>query len=91
MVGDLVLVSKVRLANFPGRGSLECMRGWSINLFRIRGIQISLHYLFFVLPAFVSYYGWRDGGAQGVFWATRLSWAISSAFSFTSSATHSQA
>ena len=44
------------------------MLGWSINLFRIRGIQITLHYLFFLLPAVASYYGWRDGGMEGALW-----------------------
>ena len=41
----------------------------SINLFRIRGIQISLHSLFFLLLAYVCYGGWHDGGMQGLWWS----------------------
>jgi Zn-dependent protease len=45
------------------------MLGWSINLFRIRGIQISLNWLFFLLLAWVCRDGWHDAGAQGVYWS----------------------
>jgi len=45
------------------------MLGWSINLFRIRGIQISLNWLFFLLLAWVCRDGWHDAGAQGLYWS----------------------
>jgi Zn-dependent protease len=45
------------------------MLGWSINLFRIRGIQISLNWFFFLLLALVCRDGWHDAGAQGVYWS----------------------
>jgi Zn-dependent protease len=37
------------------------MFGWSINLFRIRGIQLAVHASFFLLLAYVAYEGWSDG------------------------------
>ena len=48
------------------------MLGWSINLFRIRGIQISLNWLFFLLLAWVCMDGWKDGGIEGVEWGAAL-------------------
>jgi len=44
------------------------MLGWSINLFRIRGIQLSLHFSFLLLLAYAGYEGWQDAGSAGVFW-----------------------
>jgi Zn-dependent protease len=41
----------------------------SINLFRVRGIQISLHSLFFLLLAYFCYVGWHDGGMLGAWWS----------------------
>ncbi len=38
------------------------MFGWSINLFRIRGIQLALHFSFVLLLAYAAYTGWADGG-----------------------------
>jgi Zn-dependent protease len=38
------------------------MLGWSINLFRIRGIRISLHFSFILLLAYVCNEGYREGG-----------------------------
>jgi Zn-dependent protease len=48
------------------------MLGWSINLFRIRGIQISLNWLFLLLLAWVCEDGWHDGGLMGVEWGVAL-------------------
>jgi len=48
------------------------MLGWSINLFRIRGIQISLNWLFFLLLAYVCNEGWKDSGMVGVGWGVAL-------------------
>jgi Zn-dependent protease len=45
------------------------MRGWSINLFRIRGILISLHFSFLLLLAYVSDEGWKEGGVTGMYWS----------------------
>jgi Zn-dependent protease len=44
------------------------MLGWSINLFRIRGIQLSLHFSFVLLLAYAGYEGWLDGGTEGLCW-----------------------
>lgn len=35
------------------------MLGWSMNLFRVRGIQLAVHFSFFLLLAFVGYEGWQ--------------------------------
>src|SRR5277367_4215846 len=69
IVGALACGSKVRLALWRSRVSLECMRGWSINLFRIRGILISLHFSFLLLLAYVCDEGWKEGGATGMYWS----------------------
>jgi len=46
------------------------MLGWSINLFRIRGIQLSLHFSFLLLLAYVAGEGWNEGAWPGVVWNT---------------------
>jgi Zn-dependent protease len=45
------------------------MLGWSINLFRIRGIRISLHFSFLLLLAYVCQEGWKDSGLSGLEWS----------------------
>jgi Zn-dependent protease len=52
------------------------MLGWSINLFRVRGIMISMHYSFLLLLAYVCYEGWQDGGAAGLWWSAAVFLAI---------------
>lgn len=44
------------------------MLGWSINLFRIRGIRISLHVTFLLLLAYYCQQGWLQGGFSGAVW-----------------------
>ncbi|HEX2100779.1 MAG TPA: site-2 protease family protein, partial [Candidatus Synoicihabitans sp.] len=44
------------------------MLGWSINLFRIAGIQLALHWSFLVLLGYVAWEGGRDAGVRGVVW-----------------------
>jgi Zn-dependent protease len=44
------------------------MLRWSLNLFRIRGIQLSVHAFFFLLLFLNGFYGWADGGWIGVAW-----------------------
>jgi Zn-dependent protease len=44
------------------------MLGWSINLFRIRGIQLSLHFSFVLLLVYAGYEGWQDEGGTGMAW-----------------------
>src|SRR5882724_9982488 len=44
------------------------MLGWSINLFRIRGIQLAVHFSFVLWLAFAADQGWRDGGFEGLIW-----------------------
>lgn len=45
------------------------MLGWSINLFRIRGIQLSLHFSFFLLLAYIGGTGWWLEGLSGLIWS----------------------
>lgn len=45
------------------------MLGWSINLFRIRGIQLAVHISFFLLLAYVADVGWREAGWPGLLWS----------------------
>jgi Zn-dependent protease len=45
------------------------MLGWSINLFRIRGIRLSLHFSFLLLLAYVCQQGWIEGGLPGLGWS----------------------
>lgn len=41
------------------------MLGWSINLFRVFGIQLAMHVSFLLLLAYVGYDGWMEGGWLG--------------------------
>jgi Zn-dependent protease len=52
------------------------MSGWSINLFRVRGIMISLHFTFFLLLAWVAYSGWQEDGVPGLLWSAGFLVAI---------------
>src|SRR6266566_4552253 len=45
------------------------MLGWSINLFRIRGIQLAVHASFFLLLAYVANGGWHEEGLSGLLWS----------------------
>jgi Zn-dependent protease len=42
------------------------MLGWSFNLFRVRGIQLAVHFSFLLLLAYVADEGWKDDGAAGL-------------------------
>lgn len=44
------------------------MLGWSIPLFRIRGIQLSLHGSFLLLLGYVAWSGWDEGRTAGMLW-----------------------
>jgi Zn-dependent protease len=46
------------------------MLGWSINLFRIRGIQLAVHGSFFLLLAWVANEGWKESGLPGLLVST---------------------
>ena len=48
------------------------MFGWSINLFRIRGIQLAVHASFFLLLAYAAYEGWQDGGWVPLLWSVGI-------------------
>jgi len=41
------------------------MLRWSINLFRVFGIQLAVHWSFLLLLAYAAYLGWQDGGWAG--------------------------
>jgi Zn-dependent protease len=45
------------------------MFGWSINLFRIRGIRISLHWTFAVMLLYECNEGWKLAGVPGLLWS----------------------
>lgn len=45
------------------------MLGWSFNLFRIRGIQLSVHFSFLLLLAYVAHEGWAQDGQAGLWWS----------------------
>ncbi len=40
-----------------------------MNLFRIRGIRLEVHFSFFLLLAFVAQEGWSEAGWSGVLWS----------------------
>jgi len=44
------------------------MLGWSMNLFRVRGIQLSVHASFFLLLAYAAWEGWAGAGGLGSAW-----------------------
>lgn len=46
------------------------MLGWSINLFRIRGIQLAVHASFFLLLAYAGWEGWRADHWPGLVWGS---------------------
>lgn len=46
------------------------MLGWSIPLFRIRGIQLALHGSFLLLLAYVAWEGWTGQAWTGMIWSS---------------------
>ncbi len=48
------------------------MLGWSMNLFRIAGIRLAVHYSFFLLLAFVAWQGAQEAGLWGAVEAIAL-------------------
>lgn len=46
------------------------MFGWSIKLFRVRGIQLAVHWSFLLLLGYVAWDGYRDAGAGGAWWGS---------------------
>jgi Zn-dependent protease len=48
------------------------MLGWSLKLFRVRGIQLAVHVSFFLLLGVNAYVGWAEAGREGLFWSTLL-------------------
>jgi Zn-dependent protease len=62
MGGDYSRPRAKRLAIFAKALLLPLMLGWSMNLFRVRGIQLAVHFSFFLLVALFAEIGWADGG-----------------------------
>lgn len=56
------------LAKTTGALLLRHMLGWSMNLFRVRGIQLAVHFTFFLLLGYTAWHGWTDDRLTGVFW-----------------------
>lgn len=52
------------------------MLDWSIKLFRIRGIQLEMHFTFLLLLAYFGYEGWTYAGPVGLFWGCLLLLAV---------------
>ncbi|MDI1248263.1 MAG: site-2 protease family protein [Lacunisphaera sp.] len=48
------------------------MLGWSINLFKVFGIQLAVHASFVLLLAYYGYEGWVEGGLPGLLWSVGL-------------------
>lgn len=48
------------------------MLRWSLNLFRVRGIQLALHFSFFLLVGVNAFVGWSEGGMAAAVWYTAL-------------------
>jgi len=48
------------------------MLGWSINLFKVFGIQLAVHASFMLLLAYWGYQGWQESGALGMAWSVGL-------------------
>lgn len=48
------------------------MLRWSINLFRVFGIQLAVHFSFLLLLAYFGWDGWRRGGGAGALWELLL-------------------
>jgi Zn-dependent protease len=45
------------------------MFGWSINLFRLFGIQLAVHVSFLLLLAYYGWIGWQEGRFAGMLWS----------------------
>jgi Zn-dependent protease len=52
------------------------MLGWSMNLFRIRGIQLSIHASFLLLLAYVAWEGWSEAAWTGAIWSVSYLFAL---------------
>jgi Zn-dependent protease len=48
------------------------MLGWSINLFKVFGIQLAVHASFVLLLAYYGYEGWVESGVPGLLWSVGL-------------------
>jgi Zn-dependent protease len=48
------------------------MLRWSLKLFRIRGIQLAVHFSFFLLLGFFAWDGWKAEGWIGAAWSTAM-------------------
>lgn len=48
------------------------MLGWSINLFRVGGIQLAVHFSFLLLLAVNAFDGYADAGWPGLWWSTAV-------------------
>jgi len=48
------------------------MLRWSINLFRVFGIQLAVHFSFLLLLAYFGWDGWKHGGITGALWELLL-------------------
>jgi Zn-dependent protease len=46
------------------------MLGWSINLCRVFGIRLAVHFSFFLLLAYVAWSGWMEAGWLGAAWSS---------------------
>lgn len=59
-------------SHLPAIHRLFSILYWSLPLFRIRGIQLAVHWTFFLLLAYTGYEGWLLGTDDGLGWESAL-------------------
>jgi Zn-dependent protease len=73
--------------HLPGRAPtltfIPPMLGWSMNLFRVRGIQLAVHFSFFLLLAYAAWLGWMGDPEQPGFdrWVG-MAWHVATLLAF---------
>jgi len=72
MVAGLDEVSGISAGELQEGHYSESMLRWSINLFRIRGIPLAMHWSFVFIVGLWAYDGYRDAGESGAIWNLAL-------------------
>lgn len=67
-----LLTTEIFPLNFPVISRLISILLWSLPLFRVRGIQLAIHFSFFLLLGYAAYEGWEMGAADGEAWSAAL-------------------
>src|SRR4051812_24577175 len=61
--------ARTKTGDFHHSALIHRMLGWSLNLFRIRGIQLAVHFSFVLLLGYVAWEGWQQGASLGLWWS----------------------